>query len=195
MNIILLTIIFIIIVYTIYITNTNTEISNITDTNTEIETNTDIDNFTDINNLNLNNINNTNDFELPEEINYNNNEALSYMPDETTCSKKLINILKELIYNGYNYKLIGTAINKYYNQKYYLYESKIDQYGDLLMRDNLDYLNEQIYSYIFVTFINNKIEIDHEFGPRNKIDIGDIIYLDKKYLSNGISYIGPYIIM
>ena len=179
MNKILLTIIFIIIVYIIYITSNKTN----------------IDNFTSTNNLDLNNINNSNNFILPKEIKYNNNEALSYMPVKSTCNQNVSNILKELRHNGYDYKLIGTAVNKYYNQKYYLYESKIDQYGDLLMRDNLDYLNEQIYSYIFVTFTNNKIEIDHEFGPRNKIDIGDIIFLDKKYLSNGISYIGPYIII
>jgi hypothetical protein len=116
--------------------------------------------------------------------------------DNSLPNKDIIlsnNILKKLNYNNNTFKLIGTALNKYYNQKYYLYESKNDQYGDLLMRNNLDYLNEQqLYSYIFVLFNNNEPNIEQEFGPRMKINIGDVIYLDKKYMSNGL---GPYIIL
>ena len=123
--------------------------------------NNTIENITNINSIDIkNNI-------LPNEINmepiYN------------------IELQKELIYQNNTFRLIGTAINKPYNQKYYLYESKINQ------NDNL--LNEQLYNYIFVNFLEQPI-IQQEFGPRNKIDVGDIIYL-----FNGINNIGPYIII
>ena len=117
------------------------------------------------------------------------------MPNETTCNVDLSTVPKEMYYNNNTFNLIGTAVNKFYDQKYYLYESKIDQSGDLLMRDNLDYLNEQIYNYLFINIINNEIKIQQKFGPRPKIDIGDIIYLDIKHKFNGISYIGPYLIL
>ena len=155
MNIILLTIIFIIIVYSIYIKTH--EISNFTNT-----------------------------------IESTNNTVLL---NETICDKNPPIIPKELIYNNYTYNLVGTGINNFYNQKYYLYETKNDQYGDLFMKDNLEYLDGEIYSYIFVNYINNKPIIDHIFGPRNKIKIGDVIYIEQKYLLNGINYIGPYIIL
>ena len=181
MNIILIIIIIVIIIYLI---NNNKTIENIS--NTGKISSLEMDNEKSIS---------TTNFNLVNEINYDSNTALSYMPNETTCNINLTSTPKEIIHNDYKYNLIGTAINKFYNQEYTLYESKIDQYGDLLMRENLDYLNEHIYSYIFVNFINNKIIIQQEFGPRNKIDIGDVIYLDIKHLNNGISYIGPYIII
>ena len=95
-----------------------------------------------------------------------------------------------LEYNNYNYKLIGKAVNKIYNQIYYLYESKKDQNGNLSIRNNLDYLDEQIYSYLFVSIDNNKTIINYELGPRSKINKGDVVFVDRKYLS-----IGPYIII
>ena len=126
----------------------------------------------------------------------NNTSLLSYIPDETACNNKLTTIPKELIYYNTMFNLIGSAINKFYNQNYYLYESKNDQNGILLITENLDYLNEQLYSYLFVIFLDNMQPIIHqEFGPRHKIDIGDIIYIDIKYLSNRLSYIGPYKIL
>jgi len=178
MNIILFIIIFILVVYFIYKHNTIETIETITNIDTKIIDNINIDTKI-IDNINIDNkiIDNNN----LSNINIDNNN-LSTIP-------------KELDYNNFTFNFIGTAINKFYNQKYYLYESKNDQYGELLIKDNLDNLNEQIYSYIFVIFINNQQIIQQEFGPRNKINIKDIIYLDIKYLSNGISYIGPYIIL
>lgn len=164
---ILIIIIFIIIVYVIYITN--------------IETN-DLNKSTEI--LHSENITNT-----------TNNNLIENITNTQTLQKKDLSSLKKLDYNNNTFNLIGIALNKYYNQKYYLYESKNDQYGDLLMRDNLEYLNEQIYSYILVYIINNEPIIKEEFGPRSKINVGDVIYIDRKDKSNGISYIGPYIIL
>lgn len=175
MNIILIIIILIIISYLIY-----------NKKNIEYITNTS--------NNDLENISSFNKFKIPYEINYDKNESLSYMPNEIKCNKSLLKYPIKLNYNNYIYNIIGKALNKLYNQEYYLYESKVDQDGDLLMRDNLEYSNEQIYNYIFVYFVNNKIKIKYKFGPRNKIENGDIIYLDIKKFNNGISYIGPYII-
>ena len=102
-----------------------------------------------------------------------------------------ITIPREITYNNFIFNYIGQGINDLYHQKYYLYERKNDQYGNLLVRDNLEYLDNQIYTYLF---INEDLSIQYEFGPRPKINVNDIIYLDIKYLSNGISHIGPYII-
>ena len=124
------------------------------------------------------------------------NYAPSFIQNEKICNNDLINIPKQIIYNDNKFDLIGTAINIYYNQNYYIYESKIDQYGDILIRNNLEYLeNTQMYKYLFVNFIDNKQVIQWEFGPRNKINKDDSIYMDIKHLKNGISYIGPYLII
>ena len=154
-------IIFIIIVYLIYINCNREEFKN----NIELNNSTLDDNINKLNNSIL-------------------DDNINIVPN-IICKNDNI---KELIYKNFRYKLIGKAINKYYNQEYYLYESKKDQYGNLLIRDNLDYLNNQIYSYLFVNFNNDEPIIEKEFGPRSKIISGDIIYI-------GINYIGPYIIV
>jgi hypothetical protein len=41
-------------------------------------------------------------------------------------------------------------------------------------------------SYILVTFHDNKINIVHRIAPRNKIEIGDVVYL-----SMGTFELGP----
>ena len=128
------------------------------------------------NNIELNNLT------LDDNINKLNN---NFMVPNLICENEKV---KELIYENFKYKLIGKAVNKYYKQEFYLYESRKDQYGNLLIRDNLDYLNSQIYSYLFINFNNNEPIIEKEFGPRSKINSGDIIYI-------GINYIGPYIIV
>ena len=124
-----------------------------------------------------NNLENTSSYS-----NTNDNTYLSYIPIKIN-------------YNNNLYNLIGKAVNKLYNQEFYLYQSKVDQVGDLFMRNNLDYLNNQIFDYIFVHFIDNKIKIKYRFGPRNKINNGDTIYLDIKNSNKRISYIGPFIII
>jgi hypothetical protein len=179
MNIFIILIIFII-VYIIY-NNSNK--------------NENFKNNIELNNLDLNNTNNLNNIDINNNFMSNNIDNKNIKINYDCYKRKSFNKIKELNYGNFKYKLIGKGVNKFYNQKYYLYESRKDQYGNLLIRDNLDYLNNQIYSYIFVKFNNNKPIVDHEFGPRNKINIGDIIFIDKKYLSNGISYIGPYIIL
>lgn len=177
MNIIIFAFIFFLIVYLIY--QNNNSIENITNTKKINGLNTDNNNFLS-----------TTNFNLPNEIVYDNNTSLSYMPNETKCHVNLTPIPKELTYHNHTFNLVGTAVNDLYNQKYFLYESKYDQNGNLLITDNLDYLQDQIYNYLFVTFNNNQSIIHQKFGPRNKIDIGDIIYL-----LNGINQIGPYLIV
>ena len=129
----------------------------------------------------------TNINSIPTYSNIKNNDTTLSL--ESSC----INNFPEKIYYDNNiFNLIGTAINKFYNQEYKLYESKVKQCDNLLMRENLNNLDDQIYNYIFVIFDDNKTIIQKEFGPRNKIYLGDIIYLD---ISSGKSYIGPYIII
>ena len=153
-----------------------------------------IEHITNLSNNDLENISSNNKFKIPNEISYENTESLSYMPNEIKCNNNLLKYPKKLNYNNHIYNLKSKIINNFYNQEYYLYEYKLDQDGDLLIRDNLEYLNEQLYNYILVYFKNNKIKIKYKFGPRNKIDNGDIIYIDLKDNGVGISYIGPFII-
>jgi hypothetical protein len=187
MNIILLIIIFIIL---LYVTNKNT--FKINKKSIEHITNNKNQNFNNANKIIISN----EEVILPSEKVILPSEKVILPSEQIVIPSEIVILPNQLNYNNNTFKLIGTALNKYYNQKYHLYESKNDQYGDLLMGDNLDYLNEQnIYSYKFIIFINNKPNIEQEFGPRAKINIGDIIYLDNKYKSKGISYIGPYIIL
>ena len=44
----------------------------------------------------------------------------------------------------------------------------------------------KIMSYVLVTFNNDKINIIHRIAPRNKIEIGDVVYL-----SMGTFQLGP----
>jgi hypothetical protein len=178
MNIIVLIIIFAIIIYLIHNKKTNENITNTPNINDKT-----IENITNIPTINYIDINNS----IPTYSNFkNDNNTLSLK----STSKD--NVPKKIYHDNHKYNLIGTAINKFYNQEYKLYESKVKQCDHLLMRENLNNLDDQIYNYIFVIFDDNKAIIQKEFGPRNKIYLGDIIYLD---ISFGRSYIGPYIII
>ena len=132
------------------------------------------------NKLNQNNKLNSNDFlnnKLTDKLIHNDNDFLN---DKLNQNDKLNNPNK-INYNNNTFKFIGTANNNYHNQKFFLYE---------LIKTNHDSLNKKIYYYIFVVFDNEQYIIQQEFGPRTKINIGDIIYL-----LNGINQIGPYIII
>ena len=89
-----------------------------------------------------------------------------------------------------NYNLLGYAINKYYQQYYIIYEFKITQNDNYYLKDNLDYVNNQLYKYVLVKTKENTLKIIHAFGPRNKINIGDIVNL-----SYGVYQLGPLEIM
>ena len=171
--------------------NNNLDITNSQNNNLDITNSQNNETITIPQNNNLDITNSQNNKTITNPIiikNSLNNDNITLMNIDL-CKN---NVPNKLYYNNSKFNLIGTAINKIYNQEYKLYESKVKQCKNLLIRENLDYLDNQIYNYIFVNLDNNKFSIQQEFGPRNKINIGDIIYLD---LFNGSSYIGPYIIL
>lgn len=80
-------------------------------------------------------------------------------------------------YENNDYNLIATASNDYYNQHYYLYEFLTKQNVKLDYEENLKYItNNQVYEYLLVKIRKNKLEVSHYIGPRNKININDIVY-------------------
>ena len=154
---------------------------------------------------NTNNLSEINNNNILMAYNYNN-----IYPDDTNDVAGIYNIInqkydkdsKEIIDNvpsskplhyslnitheDIKYNLLGYAINKYYKQHYLIYESQIIQNNDYYLKDNLDYLNQQLYKYVLVKTKNNQLKIIHVFGPRSKINIGDIVNL-----SYGVYQLGP----
>lgn len=90
-------------------------------------------------------------------------------------------------YENNIYNLIGSASNPYYYQYYYLYEHQIESNDkNLFMKEELKYVNYQVYEYLLVKIDNNVPSIVHSFGPRTKINLNDIVYL-----ANGNFQLGP----
>jgi len=80
-------------------------------------------------------------------------------------------------YDNNEYNLVATASNDYYSQHYYLYEFLTKQDVELDYEENLKYIkNNQVYEYLLVKIRKNKLEVSHYIGPRNKININDIVY-------------------
>jgi hypothetical protein len=80
-------------------------------------------------------------------------------------------------YDNNEYNLVATASNDYYSQHYYLYEFLTKQNVKLDYEENLKYIkNNQVYEYLLVKIRKNKVEVSHYIGPRNKININDIVY-------------------
>jgi len=117
-------------------------------------------------------------------------------------TKELSNILiedkitQETIQNTINYKdnnynLLGTATNDYYNQYFYIFENLVKQnITNLLLEEDLQYMKtNNIFQYLLVKMENNKSKIIHWIGPRNKININDVVYL-----SLGTFQLGPLVI-
>jgi hypothetical protein len=97
---------------------------------------------------------------------------------------------KNIDYNDNIYSLLGLAENKSYRQYYFIYESKVNSSRtNTLINEELKYNNYQIYEYILVKYDANTPQVVHYIGPRNKINIDDIVYL-----SLGSFELGPLII-
>jgi len=91
--------------------------------------------------------------------------------------EKLSGPPKTYQYDNNEYNLVATASNDYYSQHYYLYELLTTQNIKLDYEENLKYMkNNQIYEYLLVKIRKNKLEVSHYIGPRNKININDIVY-------------------
>ena len=107
----------------------------------------------------------------------------SHQVMQAVSSSKPLHYLLDITHEDIKYNLLGYAINKYYNQYYLIYESHITEDNNYYLKDNLDNLNQQLYKYVLVKTKNNVV---HIFGPRNKINIGDIVNL-----SYGVYQLGP----
>lgn len=92
-------------------------------------------------------------------------------------------------YENNEYKLLGYAINKYYYQKFLIYES-LNNYdsktNNVYITNNLEYINNPQYNYALVKVDNNNPKVLNVFGPRDKIKINDIVNL-----SYGVFQMGP----
>jgi hypothetical protein len=127
-------------------------------------------------------------------LDYEPDSALTFMKPQEILKKDLNNfkIPNKINDNENIYNLLGSANNDHYDQKYVIYESpEITDPTNLkniapTFNENLKWLKPKIMSYILVTFHDNKINIVHRIAPRNKIEIGDVVYL-----SMGTFELGP----
>jgi hypothetical protein len=101
-------------------------------------------------------------------------------------------IPKKINDDGVVYNLLGYATNDHYDQRYVIYESsEITDPTNLkntipTLNENMQWMKTKIMSYVLVTFNNDIINIIHRIAPRNKIEIGDVVYL-----SMGTFELGP----
>lgn len=100
--------------------------------------------------------------------------------DKEQVDEKSVNgIPLNINYKDINYKLLGIAFNPYFKQYYYIFEQKVEtNIKNVLINEELEYIkNNQIYSYLLVKMHNNKPIVVNWVGPRNKINIDDVVYL------------------
>ena len=92
--------------------------------------------------------------------------------------------------SGLKYNLLGYVYNTAYRQYYLIYDSFNNQINPILvLREKLDNIDVQTYNYALVKIEKSKPIIKYIFGPRNKININDVVYL-----SQGPLQIGPLIV-
>ena len=114
---------------------------------------------------------------LEEQTNNKTKQEKLSGPLKTFKQAKLSGPLKTFKYENNEYNLVATASNDYYYQYYYLYEFLTKQNVKLDYEENLEYIkNNQVYEYLLVKIRKNKLEVSHYIGPRNKININDIVY-------------------
>lgn len=94
----------------------------------------------------------------------------------------------EFEFNKSTYKLLGFAINQYYEQYYLIYEHMIEDVDkNPTVNNDLKFLNYKLYEYTLVKMKGKVPHILHEIGPREKININDFVYL-----SLGVFQLGPF---
>ena len=96
----------------------------------------------------------------------------------------------EIKTQGLKYQLLGYVYNTAYRQYYLIYEAVNKQINtNLVLREKLDNLDVQVFNYALVKMEKSKPVIKYIFGPRNKINIGDVVYL-----SQGPLQLGPLVV-
>lgn len=87
-----------------------------------------------------------------------------------------------------SYVLLGYAINEYYNQYYLIYETEvIDPSTNKEAKNNPSFMKVKLYKYALVRMKKNVPHIIHKVGVREKIKMGDFVYL-----SYGVFQLGPF---
>jgi hypothetical protein len=130
------------------------------------------------------------------------NELKEYQPEGTLEYLKPEEMLKPTLAKfktpkiikdgGVTYKLLGSATNDHYSQNFLIYESpEITDPTTLknvspTLKENMEWMKSKIMSYVLVTLHEDKINIIHRIAPRNKVEIGDVVYM-----SMGNFEIGP----
>lgn len=79
-------------------------------------------------------------------------------------------------YKDDDYDLLGAAVNPYYNQYFYLYENEVKPPETRVLRDRLNYMGEHLFQYLLVKKDGNDLIVAHEIGPRNKINLNDVVH-------------------
>ena len=94
----------------------------------------------------------------------------------------------EIVDSITTYNLLGYAINEYYNQYYLIYETEVvDPIKNKESKNNPISLKVKLYKYVLVRMRKNVPHIIHKVGPRDKIKLGDFVYL-----SYGVFQLGPF---
>jgi hypothetical protein len=114
-------------------------------------------------------------------------DTLKPTPQVTTKPRKQSKFPETIADSITYYNLVGYAINEYYNQYYLLYETKINDPINNEASNNPKFLNEKLYKYVLVRMRKDVPHIIHKVGPRDKIKLGDFVYL-----SYGVFQLGPF---
>ena len=86
------------------------------------------------------------------------------------------------------YKLLGYSINESYNQYYLMYENEItDPLYDTTVNNDMKFLKVKLYKYTLVKMDKKTPHVLHKIGAREKINLGDFVYL-----SYGVFQLGPF---
>lgn len=109
----------------------------------------------------------------------NDDEKITYYPVPIKVPINLndLSLKVKLTFNDYKY--IGTLNNSYYRQQYLLYEKPYDHDNEL---------EEKLFYYNLVKIIDDKYVTLFELPPRNKITIGETVWV-----AYGSLQIGPLV--
>lgn len=98
----------------------------------------------------------------------NNDDKITYYPSHIKVPIDLKDLTLKVKLELNDYKYIGTLTNSYYKQQYLLYEKPYDHDNEL---------EENLFYYNLVKIINDKYITLFELPPRNKIILGETIWV------------------
>lgn len=96
---------------------------------------------------------------------------------ETVDPKQPVKFPDTFEYKNEVYKRLGRASNPYYNQYYIIYEFNVpSSKTNTLLSEETKYLNSQLYKYLLIQMDKDTPRVIHATGPRNRVNINDVIY-------------------